>query len=447
MIHATLAIAAGGALAAPATSAWGQSRTADTFTVGDIRIEGLQRISEGTVYNYLPVNIGDQLDAHKVAEALRAMYATGFFRDVEIRRDGGTLVVAVLERPSIESFEIKGNKDIKTEDLQRSLRNVGLATGKTFDQSVLDEVKQYLTDQYFSRGKYAVKVDAKVEEVPGNKVKINIDIVEGKRARIRQINIAGNTAFTDKELLEGFELKTPNWLSWYKQDDRYAREALSGDLEKLRSYYMDRGYANFAVTSTQVAIAPEKDDIFVTVNVNEGDVYKVSEVKIAGNMVVPESELKRLILVKPGDTYSRKLITATTESMKLRLGFDGYAFATIDPVPQPNAETKEISLTFVVDPKNRVYVRRVNFNGTTGVNDEVFRREMRQLEGSYLSNAAVDRSKVRLQRPAVHREGGGGDQPGGRLRATWWTSTSRSRKACPASSAAAWVTPSRSRSS
>ena len=398
MIHATLAIAAGGALTAPVTTAWGQSRATETFTVGDIRIEGLQRISEGTVYNYLPVNIGDQLDQHKVAEALRAMYATGFFRDVEIRRDGGTLVIAVLERPSIESFEIKGNKDIKTEDLQRSLRNVGLATGKTFDQSVLDEVKQYLTDQYFSRGKYAVRVDAKVEEVPGNKVKINIDIVEGKRARIRQINIAGNTAFSDKELLEGFELKTPNWLSWYKQDDRYAREALSGDLEKLRSYYMDRGYANFAVTSTQVAIAPEKDDIFVTVNVNEGDVYKVSDVKIAGNMVVPESELKRLILVKPGDTYSRKLITATTESMKMRLGFDGYAFATIDPVPQPNAETKEISLTFVVDPKNRVYVRRVNFNGTSGVNDEVFRREMRQLEGSYLSNAAVDRSKVRLQR-------------------------------------------------
>ena len=315
-----------------------------------------------------------------------------------MRRDGGTLVIAVVERPSIESFEIKGNKDIKTEDLQRSLRNVGLATGKTFDQSVLDEVKQYLTDQYFSRGKYAVRVDAKVEEVPGNKVKVTVDIVEGKRARIRQINIAGNTAFSDEELQKEFELQTPNWLSWYKQDDRYSREALSGDLEKLRSYYMDRGYANFAVTSTQVAIAPEKDDIFVTVNVNEGDVYKVSEVKMAGNMVVPESELRRLIMIQPGDTFSRKLITATTEAMKMRLGFDGYAFATIDPVPQTNEETKEVSLTFVVDPKNRVYVRRVNFNGTSGVNDEVFRREMRQMEGSYLSNTAVDRSKQRIER-------------------------------------------------
>jgi outer membrane protein insertion porin family len=398
IIHATLAIAAGTTAALYPLTAPAQTRGSETFTVGDIRIEGLQRISEGTVYNYLPVNIGDQMDPRRVAESMRALYATGFFRDVEMRRDGGTLVVAVVERPSIESFEIKGNKDIKTEDLQRSLRNVGLATGKTFDQSVLDEVKQYLTDQYFSRGKYGVRVDAKVEEVPGNKVKVAVDIVEGKRARIRQVNIAGNTAFPDDELRKTFELKTPNWLSWYKQDDRYAREALSGDLEKLRSYYMDRGYANFAVTSTQVAIAPEKDDIFITVNIHEGEVFKVSEVKMAGEMVVPESELKRLIMIQPGDTYSRKLITATTEAMKARLGFDGYAFATIDPVPQTNNETKEVSLTFVVDPKNRVYVRRVNFNGTTGVNDEVFRREMRQLEGSYLSNLAVDRSKQRIER-------------------------------------------------
>jgi outer membrane protein insertion porin family len=403
IIHATLALAAAGALCEPAAAqllpGGANNRTEDQqFTVGDIRIEGLQRISEGTVYNYLPINIGDRLDQRRVAEALRALYETKFFRDVEIRREGGTLVVAVLERPSIESFEIKGNKDIKTEDLQKSLRNVGLATGKTFDQSVLDEVKQYLTDQYFSRGKYAVRVDAKVEEVPGNKVKLTIDVNEGKRARIRQINIAGNSAFDDKTLLEQFELKTPNWLSWYRSDDRYAREALSGDLEKLRSYYMDRGYANFAVTSTQVAIAPEKDDIFITVNVHEGDVYKVSEVKLAGNLVVPESELRRLIFMPAGHQYSLRAVTATTEAMKARLGFDGYAFATIDPVPQVNEETKEITLTFVVDPKNRVYVRRVNFNGTSGVNDEVFRREMRQLEGSYLSNAAVERSKQRIQR-------------------------------------------------
>jgi outer membrane protein insertion porin family len=368
------------------------------FTVGDIRIEGLQRISEGTVYNYLPVNIGDRVDQRRIEESLRALYGTGFFRDVELRRDGGTLVVAVRERPSIESFTITGNKDIKTEDLEKSLRDVGLARGKTFNQSTLDEVERFLTDQYFSRGKYGVRVDTKVEELPDNRVKIAIDVAEGKRARIRQINVVGNEAFDDEELKEQFKLRTPNLLSWYRQDDRYSREELSGDIEKLRSYYMDRGYANFDVESTQVAIAPEKDDIYVTLNVQEGDVYRVSDVKIAGNLVVPESELMRLVQVRRGDVYSRKLITQTTELMALRLGRDGYAFAKIDPVPQENKETKELALTFVVDPGNRAYVRRITFTGTTSINDDVLRREMRQMEGGYLSNAAVERSKQRLQR-------------------------------------------------
>jgi len=212
------------------------------FTVADISIEGLQRVSAGTVYNYLPVNIGDTLDIKRVRESIRALYATGFFRDVQLRRDGNTLIVSVLERPSIESFEITGNKDVKTEDLQKSLRNVGLATGKTFDRSVLEDVTQYLTDQYFSRGKYAVRVDTHVEEESGNRVKIKIDIKEGKRAKIRQINVVGATKYPQQEVLDSFELKTPNLLSWYKQDDRYSRESLQGDLERLRSFYMDRGY-------------------------------------------------------------------------------------------------------------------------------------------------------------------------------------------------------------
>jgi outer membrane protein insertion porin family len=382
-------------LAVPAVLA--QTESAE-FTVGDIRIEGLQRITEGTVYNYLPVNIGDRLDERRVDEALRALYATGFFRDVEIRRDGGTLVIAVLERPSIESFTITGNKDIKTEDLEKSLRNVGLSRGKTFNQSTLDEVERFLTDQYFSRGKYGVLVDTKVEEVAGNRVKIAVDIVEGKRSKIRQINIVGNEAFSDEDLLEGFKLGTPNWLSWYKQDDRYSREELSGDIEKLRSYYLDRGYANMDVETTQVAITPEKDDIFITLNVKEGEVYRISEVKIAGNLVVPEADLKGLVAVHRGDVFSRKLVTQTTELMALRLGQDGYAFAKIDPVPKENPETKEIELTFLVDPGNRAYVRNIGFTGSTGINDNVLRREIRQMEGGYLSNAAVDRSKVRLQR-------------------------------------------------
>jgi len=389
-------------LVALAIQSWGTAARAqgaqDTFTVGDIRIEGLQRISEGTVFNYLPVNIGDHLDGQRIGEAMRALYATGFFRDVELRRDGNILLVVVVERPSIAKFEIKGNKDIKTEDLQKSLRNVGLATGKTFDRSVLDEVKQYLTDQYFSRGKYAVRVDTKITELPGNKVDIVVDIKEGKRAKIEQINLVGNTKFKEKDVLNSFELKTPNWLSWYKQDDRYSRESLQGDLEKLRSYYMDRGYANFQIESTQVTIAPEKDDMYITVNVNQGDVFKVSEIKLAGTMVVPEAQLRHLLLIQPGDTFSRKAVTSSQELMSYRLGADGYAFAKIDPVPTPDNDKKTVSLTFFIEPGNRVYVRHINFNNTTAINDETLRREMRQLEGGWLSNSAIERSKERLQR-------------------------------------------------
>jgi outer membrane protein insertion porin family len=370
------------------------------FTVGDIRVEGLQRVTEGTVYNYLPINIGDTLSPQRIREAVRALYDTGFFRDVELRRDGNTLIVVVNERPTIESFELKGNKDIKTEDLQKSLRNVGLAQGKTFDRSVLEDVKSFLQDQYGARGKYAARIDTNVEEVPGNRVKIKIDIVEGKRAKIRQINIVGNKTFKEKDILETFELKTPNLLSFYKQDDRYSRESLQGDLEKLRSFYMDRGYANFEVESTQVAIAPEKDDIFITVNVNEGQVFTVKEVKLAGTFVIPEPLLRRYLLVRPGDQFSRKVITATQELLQNRLGEDGFAFAKVDPVPTTLGDPakKELSLTFFVDPGNRVYVRHIDFNGVTKTNDEVLRREMRQLEGGWLSNVALDRSKQRLER-------------------------------------------------
>jgi outer membrane protein insertion porin family len=375
-----------------------QAANDSDFTVGDIRVEGLQRVSEGTVYNYLPVNIGDHLTGTRVREAIRALYATGFFRDVQLRRDGNTLVVVVLERPSIESFEITGNKDIKTEDLQKSLRNVGLATGKTFDRSVLEDVTQYLTDQYYSRGKYAVRVDTHVEEETGNRVKIKIEIKEGKRAKIRQINLVGNHTYKQKEVLDTFELKTPNWKSWYKQDDRYSRESLQGDLEKLRNFYMDRGYANFQIDSTQVAIAPEKDDIFITVNLEEGEVFKVSEVKLAGTFVVPKAELEKLLLVQPGQTFNHKLITSTQELIQNRLGQDGYAFAKVDPVPTPDNATHQVSLTFFVDPGNRVYVRNITFSGSNRINDEVLRREMRQLEGGWLSNTALERSKQRVQR-------------------------------------------------
>ena len=374
-----------------------QSADATAFTVGDIKVEGLQRISEGTVFNYLPVNIGDQLDARRVREALRALYATGFFRDVEINRDGNTLVIAVLERPSLESIEIKGNKDIKTEDLQKSLRNVGLSAGKTFNRSTLEEVTQYLTDQYYSRGKYAVTIDSKVEDLADNRVRVNLDIKEGSRAKIRQINIVGNKTFKAKDILETLTLKTPTWTSWYKQDDRYSRESLQGDLEKIQTYYQDRGYANARIDSVQVAISPDKNDVFITANITEGVVYKISSVKLAGNLVVPEAQLRRLVLVTPGQTYSQKTISSTQELIKNRLGAEGFFFAKVEPVPTLDEAKREVALSLFVDPGNRVYVREISFKGTTRSNDETLRRELRQLEGALLSNIALERSKQRLQ--------------------------------------------------
>ncbi|MFI4865723.1 MAG: outer membrane protein assembly factor BamA [Steroidobacterales bacterium] len=384
-------------LAAPLLVLGQQSADGD-FVVRDIHIEGLQRISEGTVFNYLPVNIGDHLTAAREREALRALYATGFFRDVELRRDGDTLIVAVLERPSLESIDIKGNKDIKTEDLQKSLRNVGLAAGKTFDRSTLDEVTQYLTDQYYSRGKYAVQIDTKVEDLPDNRVRVNINIKEGSRAKIRQINIVGNTKYKDKEILQTLQLQTPNWTSWYKESDRYSRESLQGDLEKITAWYQDRGYANFRIDSAQVAVAPDKSDIFITVNVTEGQVYRLGEIKVAGNTVVPESELHHLLLLHSGQIYSQKAISATQEAIKNRLGAEGFYFAKVEPVPSTDDQKKIVDLTLFVDPGSRVYVRHINFTGTTRSNDETLRRELRQLEGSWLSNVALERSKQRLQR-------------------------------------------------
>ena len=392
------ALVAAVALAAVSTVLMAQQSADDNFTVSNIRIEGLQRISEGTVFNYLPVNIGDQLDTQRVREAMRALYATGFFRDVELRRDGNVLIVAVAERPSLESIDIKGNKDIKTEDLQKSLRNVGLSAGKTFDRSTLDEVTQYLTDQYYSRGKYAVQIDTKVENLPDNRVRVNINIKENSRSKIRQINIVGNTVFRDKDILATLSLQTPDWQSWYKQSDRYARETLQGDLEKITSYYQDRGYANFRIDSVQVAIAPDKSDIFITVNVTEGAVYKLGEIKLAGNLIVPEAELRQLLLVAPGQTYSQKTISSTQELIKNRLGAEGFYFAKVDPVPDIDDATRIVNLTLFVDPGSRVYVRHINFTGTTRSDDESLRREMRQLEGAWLSNVALERSKQRLQR-------------------------------------------------
>ena len=375
-----------------------------SFVVRDMRVEGLQRISEGTVFNYLPINIGDAVDQLRIQEAIQALYTQALFDDIEMRREEDTLIIVVRERPSIENFTIDGNKDIKTEDLMESLRGVGLARGRTFDRSVLDNVQQFLKEQYYDRGKYGVVVDANVIERPNNTVSIGINVKEGDRAKIRQVNIVGNEGFEEEDIREGFELDTANWLSWFRQDDRYSKEALSGDLEKLRSYYMDRGHADFRVESTQVAISPNRKDIYVTINIHEGVTYTISDVKLVGEMVVPEEQLRAMVLAQPGSIFNLQLLTASTEYMSFRLGEEGYANAVIEPVPELDHEKKEVSVTFFIDPSNRVYVRRINFNGVDQVDDEVLRREMRQTEGAYLSNRLVDRSKIRLQRlPYIER--------------------------------------------
>lgn len=376
------------------------------FVVRDMRVEGLQRISEGTVFNYLPINVGDTVDEIRLQEAMRALYSQQLFDDIEMRRDGDTLIIAVKERPSIEDFTIEGNKDIKTEDLMESLRGVGLARGRTFDRSVLDEVQQFLKEQYYDRGKYAVVVNTDVMDRPNNTVRVSIEVKEGERAKIRQVNIIGNRSFDEKTIREDFELDTANWLSWIRQDDRYAKESLGGDLETLRSFYMDRGYADFRIESTQVAISPNKKDIYVTINLHEGKQYKISDTKVVGKMVIPEEQLSGLILAKPGSTFNLQLLTQSMELMEFRLGEQGYSNAEIEPVPELDHEKKEASVTFFVDPGSRVYVRRIIFKNIDQVDDEVLRREMRQTEGAYLSNRLVDRSRIRLQRlPYIEKVG------------------------------------------
>jgi outer membrane protein insertion porin family len=369
----------------------------EPFVVRNFRVEGAQRIAEGTIYNYLPINIGDTVDERRLREAGRALFQTAFFQDFEFRRDGDTLVIVVLERPSILEFTFDGNKDIKDEDLEKVLTENGLTAGKTFDRSTLDQLTQSLTDEYYGRGKYAAQVTPTVEPLDDNRVRVSIAIEEGDRAKIRQVNIVGNTSFEEDDIIADFELSTGNWMSFIRQNDRYSKEALEGDLERLRSYYMDRGFADFRTDDVQVAISPDKRDIFVTISVTEGDRYTISDVKLAGEIVVPEQDLKGLILTQPGETFSQAVLTQSEELMGFRLGQDGYAFAEIRAVPELDEATKQASITFFVDPRNRVYVRRINFNGADSVNDEVFRREMRQLEGGYLSNLLVDRSKLSLQ--------------------------------------------------
>jgi outer membrane protein insertion porin family len=370
----------------------------DPFVVSDIRIDGLSRISAGTVYNYLPINKGDQLTNDEAQRAIRALYATKFFSDVEFDREGSILVIKVVERPSIAKLTLRGNKDIKTDDLKKGLKEIGLTEGETFDRLALDNVQQELIRQYYNRGKYNVSVDPHVTRLDRNRVAVEIEIREGKAAKIKELNILGNHAFTDKQIRDGFESDTTNLMSWYSKDDQYSREKLSGDLEKLQSYYMDRGYADFGVDSTQVAIAPDKRAMYIDTSIKEGDIYKVTDVKLLGDLILPEKTMRQLVFVKEGETFNRAAVEASSKAIKAVLANIGYAYAKVTPIPKLDKEKRTVDLTLYVEPGQRVYVRRVVFQGNTRTEDGVLRREMRQLEGSWYSQAAIDRSKVRLQR-------------------------------------------------
>jgi outer membrane protein insertion porin family len=387
------------ALAVLALAGAAGAQELEPFVVKDIRVEGLQRTEPGTVFSYLPVKVGERMDAERARQALRALFATGFFADVRLEAEsGGVLVVLVRERPAVAQIDFSGINQFDTETLRKVLRDLGLAEGRTFDRSVLETAEQELKRQYLSRGMYGATVQTTVTPLERNRVGIAIAVTEGDVAKIQGINIVGSQAFSESELLGLFVLRTPGWLTWYTKHDTYARERLAADLETLRSYYQNRGYLDFTLESTQVSITPDRRDIYVTVNISEGEIYTVSEVTLAGQILVPREELEPLIQLKPGDVFSREKLAASTKAISDRLGNEGYAFANASAIPTIDKENRRVAFSIVVDPGRRVYVRRIDVSGNTKTRDEVVRREMRQLEGAY-----YDASKIQLSRRRIDR--------------------------------------------
>lgn len=378
----------------------GQAHAVEPFVVKDIRVEGVQRVEPGTVFGYLPVKVGETFTDDKGAESIRALYNTGFFKDVQIRSEGNVLVVRVEERPAISQLEFIGFKEFDKDALRRTLRGVGVAEARYYDKSLIDRAEQEIKRQYVSRGYYAAEVTTTVTPVDANRVSITFTVDEGPTAKIRQINIVGNKAFKEGDLRDEMQLSTPNWLSWYTKNDLYSKQKLTADLEALRSYYLDRGYLEFAIESTQVSITPDKKDIYLTLNIHEGEQYKVSDIKLTGELLGKQAEMEKLIKLKQGDVFSSAKLSSTTKSITDLLGTYGYAFATINPQPQINQKDRTVALTLVVDPGRRVYVRRVNVVGNSKTRDEVVRREMRQMEASWF-----DGEKLQLSQNRVNRTG------------------------------------------
>ncbi len=372
--------------------------SAETFIIADIRVEGLQRVSAGTVFAALPVAVGDVVDEQGMRAAARSLFGTGNFDDINIGRDGNVLVVIVVERPSISEINIEGNKAIETEALLDGLKGAGLAVGQVFQRSTLEGMQLELQRQYVQQGRYDANIETEVIPEPRNRVTINIDVDEGTVAAIKHINVVGNEAFSDEEIADLFELQTTGWLSFFSNDDKYSKEKLTGDLEKLTSYYMDRGYLQFTIDSTQVSVSPTMEEVYITANITEGDIFTVSSVDLSGDLVLPEADLKRFLLVSQGQVFSQQLVTSTEEYLTRRLGNDGYNFAKVTGIPEVNEKDKTVAMKFFVDPGKRTYVRRINFKGNMKTSDDVLRREMRQMESAPASAANIEQSRVRLER-------------------------------------------------
>ncbi|MBL8446890.1 MAG: outer membrane protein assembly factor BamA [Zoogloeaceae bacterium] len=370
----------------------------DPFQVRDIRVEGLQRTEAGTVFSYLPVKVGDRFTNEKASEAVKALFATGFFKDVRVEVEGDVVVVLVDERPAIAQIDFVGVKEFDKEVLRKGLKEVGLAESRIFDRSLLEKAEQELKRQYLSRGFYAAQITTTVTPLERNRVGLNFAVTEGEVAKIRQIKIVGNTVFKESELLSLFQLTTPGWLTWYTKNDQYSKPKLSADLETLRSHYLNRGYLDFNIESTQVSITPDKQDIYITLGISEGPQYSVSGIKLTGDLVFAEEEYRKLVTIKPGEIFSREKLTSTTKAITDRLGNDGYAFANVNAAPEVDKAKRQVAFTIFVDPGRRVYVRRINVGGNVRTRDEVVRREMRQMEGAWYDGEKINKSKTRVER-------------------------------------------------
>ncbi len=372
---------------------------AASFVVRDIQVSGLERIQADTVLNYLPARVGQPFDDSRSADAIRSLYQTGLFDDVQLSRQGDVLIVAVVERPAIGEINISGNSKIKTEQLTQALKISGVATGDTLDKSALLKIQRELEEQYLSLGYYGVDVSTEVKPLDNKRVAVNINVKEGGVARIKQVKIVGNKAFPEEVLLKQLESGTPGTFSipFLSSRDKYAKEKLVGDLDALNAYYRDRGYLNFEIVSTQVSLTPDKQGVYITVSVNEGDQYQIGTVNVTGNAKLSQAQVTEAIKLQQGQVFSQKSLEETRKNLTTELGKQGYAFAKIGATPDIDKVNKRVGITLAIDAGKRTYVRRINIRGNNRTRDEVYRRELRQLESSWFSAEQMERSKVRLQ--------------------------------------------------